>query len=99
MRYAAKCDRNQPEIVATLRKMGCTVAHTHMVSKGFPDVAIGYAGQTFLAEIKDGDLPPSQRKLTPDEEVFHDTWKGHVTILESINDVIKFFQRISGRAT
>lgn len=90
MRRRARVDLNQPCIVATLRKLGASVAHTHTVSQGFPDIAIGYRGATYLAEIKDGTLSPSRRELTVDEERFHKDWRGHVVILQSIEDAVKF---------
>lgn len=92
MRYAAKTDRNQAEIVAALRQIGCSVTPTHMVSKGFPDICIGWRNKTFLAEIKDGLLPPSGRALTPAEQIWHDTWRGQVCIIDSIPQAIDFIR-------
>ena len=38
---ASRVDSNQPEIVATLRGMGCSVQHLHAVGKGVPDLLVG----------------------------------------------------------
>ena len=87
-RRAAAVDRNQPEIVDAFRKLGCLVAHTHMVGNGFPDIAVSCGGVPRLVEIKDGKLSPSARKLTPPEAVFHRDWAGMVWIVESRGDVV-----------
>jgi hypothetical protein len=88
MRRAAKVDNNQSKLVAFARKLGFSVALTHQLGKGFPDAVLGIFGLSFLAEIKDGDKSPSQRKLTPDEEDFHNAWRGHICILECEDDVL-----------
>ena len=74
VRRAAKVDRNQPEIVEALRKAGCRVQPLHMVGKGCPDILAARGGRLVLMEIKDGAKPPSARKLTADEQAWHDLW-------------------------
>lgn len=91
MRRRSKIDDNQPEIVKALRKLGATVAHTHQIGQGFPDILIGYNGN-HLAEIKDGSKYPSARKLTPDEQKWHDNWPNKVHIIESLADVEQFIK-------
>ena len=85
-----KVDANQKIIVAAFRQMGATVLHLHMVGKGCPDVVIGFNRKNYLVEIKDGDKPPSARKLTPDEVEFHNTWRGQVAVVESVADAVDF---------
>lgn len=59
-------DANTKDIVAKLRKGGAIVLYFKAVSrtKGVPDLIIGYAGQTYLLEIKNakGNLSPEQEK-------------------------------------
>jgi hypothetical protein len=86
---AAKVDANQPEIVAALREAGCTVQLLHMVGKGCPDLLVGWQGLNVLIECKDGNKPPSARKLTPDQEKWHDQWRGQVTVVCSVNEALK----------
>src|SRR5689334_19532335 len=95
MRRAAATDANQKEIVAALRAVGCTVVITSALGKGFPDLVVardqggGGRGANVLMEIKDGSKPPSERKLTPDQEWFHRWWKGTVIVAESVRDALK----------
>ena len=88
LRRAAKVDDNQNEIVLKLRQIGCSVAITSMVGRGFPDIVVGYRGINYLFEIKDGNKPPSKRKLTPDEVDWHHAWKGSVHVVESYDDCL-----------
>lgn len=89
MRRAAKVDRNQPEIVAAARRMGCSVQHLHAVGQGCPDLLIGVNGKNLLWEIKDGLQVPSKRRLTADELIWHDEWRGQVSVIESVDDAIR----------
>lgn len=77
-----RTDRNQPDIVAALRKMGASVTTTHMVGHGFPDLVIGFRGVTLLAEVKNGEAG-----LTEDERAWHAAWRGQVVIVRTLDDV------------
>ena len=83
-----RTDSNQQEIVAFLRQLGATVTPTHMVSHGFPDVCVGWQGENFLLEIKDGNKPPSARKLTAEELIWHNLWKGQVAIVKDCDEAL-----------
>jgi hypothetical protein len=76
MRRAAKIDANQPDIVKALRSLGAFVQPLHTVGAGCPDLLVAFRGQTILVEVKDGSLPPSARRLTPDQQVWHASWTG-----------------------
>lgn len=75
MRRAARVDDNQQQIVDALRKAG---AYVRVVTQGegLPDLLVGYNGYTLLLEVKDGNKPPSARKLTTAEENFFLNWRG-----------------------
>jgi hypothetical protein len=88
MRRAAKVDANQSDIVAALRAVGASVQPLHSVGQGCPDLMVGYRGQTFALEIKDGSLPPSARKLTDAQVEWHRDWRGHVVVVESVKDAL-----------
>ena len=83
---AKKVDANQPEITEALRKIGASVLILSDVGKGCPDILVGWRGVNYLMEIKDGDKVLSKRRLTPDEDIFHNTWDGQVATVECIED-------------
>ena len=89
MRHAAKVDRNQTEIVKAFRDAGATVMFLHVLGKGVPDICVGWRGQNFLIEIKDGTLFPSERRLTIQEQAFHDSWAGQVCVATCIDDAVE----------
>jgi Holliday junction resolvase len=84
MKYGARIDANQPEIVAALRKAGCTVQHLHAVGDGCPDLLCAIDGVTFLIEVKDGAKIPSKQALTPAQVDWHAAWKSEVHIVNSV---------------
>lgn len=90
MRLKAKVDANQKRIVKSLRGVpGVTVAITSQLGKGFVDIVVGYKGMNYLIELKDGEKVKSARKLTEDEVVFHDNWKGQVAVCNSFDEIFK----------
>jgi len=71
MRRAARTDGNQKKIVSALRAAGERVHVTSGLGGGFPDlVTWSRRAGLKLLEVKDGDKPPSGRKLTPAEALF-----------------------------
>ena len=68
MRYAARVDQNQADIVEALRKAG---AYVWII--GLPvDLLVGYKGHTFLIEVKNGP----KRRLTALQADFFESWRG-----------------------
>ena len=84
----AKADRTQPEIVKALRQVGATVQHLHTIGKGCPDILVGIRGINVVMEIKDGTLSPSKRVLTDDEKDWHESWRGQVCIVNSVDEAL-----------
>jgi Holliday junction resolvase len=84
MRRANRIDANQNEIVDALRAVGAVVRIISQ-GEGIPDLLVGYNGFTILMEVKDGDKPPSQRKLTEAEQKFFDDWEGGLLVI--VNNV------------
>lgn len=76
MRRAAKVDANQEQVVSALRAVGASVQTLAAVGKGVPDLLVGYQGKTLLLEVKDGNKPPSERRLTEDQLKWHGAWRG-----------------------
>lgn len=95
MRRAAKIDFNQPAIVDALRKAGASVQPLHAVGQGCPDLVVGYRGQNFMIEVKDGGKPPSARGLTGPQERWHFTWNGQRAIAESVDDALRIIGAIT----
>jgi hypothetical protein len=89
MRRAANVDRNQPEIVAALRAAGATVEHLHAVGGGCPDLLVGYRGANYLLEVKDGKKAASERKLNPDQVVWHAAWRGQKVVVEDPEQALR----------
>ena len=68
MRYAARVDANQDQIVSALRAAG---AYVWII--GLPvDLLVGFRGHTFLMEVKDG----SKKRLTKLQADFFESWTG-----------------------
>ena len=88
MRRAARIDRNQPEIVEALRKLGASVQPLHTAHDGIPDLLVGFQGRNFLLEVKDGTKPPSARKLTSCQVQWHREWSGQAAIVTSTEEAI-----------
>lgn len=88
-----RVDKNQPDIVAALRKCGATVQHLHAVGDGCPDLLVGYGGVNLLVEVK-RDL---KSLLTDDQRQWHGTWRGQVTVLFTVDDVPVLLNSIRGK--
>lgn len=79
-----RVDANQAEIVAALRKAGCTVQHLHTIGSGCPDLLVGYNAENWLLEIK---APGGT--LTPDEREWWMKWNGQVAVARSAEDALQ----------
>ena len=86
MRRAANKDHQHSDIVAALRKAGCSVRPWGI--DGAPDLVVGRASRTYLLEVKD---PPGKRggtgrdgqQLNERQQRWHSDWRGHVAIVHS----------------
>jgi hypothetical protein len=68
MRYAARVDANQTQIVSALRAAG---AYVWII--GLPvDLLVGYKNHTFLVELKSGP----RKRLTKLQADFFENWSG-----------------------
>ena len=83
MRHGRR-DANHAEIRDALRDVGWTVQDLGDVGKGCPDLLVGAGGVNVLLEVKsDGG------KLTDDERLFVDTWRGPVFVVYSVGDAVE----------
>lgn len=90
MRTKAKTDSNHADVIKAFRRLGYSVLSLHQIGKGCGDLLVAKAGKTAMIEVKDGSLPPSKRKLNIDQVLFHETWRGQIAVVESLDDVLKF---------
>jgi hypothetical protein len=91
-------DANHSIIEQALKRAGavcidCTVAP----ALGF-DLLVAFRGKLYIAEVKDGNKPPSQRKLTEGEAARKEQveYKGvQYNVLESVDDALAMIGAIS----
>lgn len=89
-------DRNQPEIVAALRRVGATVVSLAAAGDGIPDLLVGFRRATFLLEVKDGKRPPCERQLTDPQVQWHIEWGGGpCTVVNSVDEALAFIGAVS----
>ncbi len=96
-----RTDANQTEVVEGLRKIGCSVAVTSAVGDGFPDIVVGRTDingekKNWLVEIKDGNKPPSKRRISPDQIEFHGQWRGQIAVVNSLDEAINLVLQHKG---
>ncbi len=82
-----KADANQAAIVAALRGVGASVALTHPLGGGFPDLTVGFRGVNYLLEVK--NLDGKGDRLTDDERRWHDEWRGRVHVVRTVDEALK----------
>ena len=89
MRRRAKADRNHAELSGLFRALGCVVEDIHDIGRGLGDllVRLPHGGRVLLVEIKDGERPPSERKLTPAEAKQAARWGDAYVVVTSQADV------------
>ena len=86
--HIARTDSNQAAIVLELRKLGYSVQHLHTVGGGCPDIVVGKDGRNWLFEIK-----TRGGRLTQDEMIFHEVWRGQVNVIYSVEDALAIIQK------
>lgn len=93
--WARRIDANQGTVVSYLRALGWDVFITSTLGRGFPDLVVGRPGFTCVVEVKDGDKPPSRRRLTEDEVKFRDWWRGHYVLAEGPEDAARQLEELA----
>ena len=46
------------------------------------------AGVNYLIELKNPEVKPSARRLSPDEAAFHGAWLGQVAVVETLEEAL-----------
>ena len=89
MAYAKKVDLNHKEVVEKFRELGASVFDASGVGRGFPDIVVGYNGQTVLVEIKSGE----RKRFSEAQLKFMAEWKGSaVTRINEVEGVIRLIK-------
>jgi len=93
MKQRARVDKNHPELVACLRKLGCSVLSLAAVGFGCPDLLISYQKQCYLVEVKDtgGTLRESQKE-------FMRTWGSPVFVVRSKEECVSLLNQLRRQA-
>ena len=83
-----RSDNNSQEIVELLRAAGVTVIDLSQTGNGVPVKLLGWCGQTYIMEIKNG---PLNWKYTPAQYSFRAKWNGSpILTFESIEDAMSW---------
>lgn len=77
--FARKRDANEPEIIEALEAAGASV---FVLDKPL-DLLVGFRGETFLLEVKNGAQPPSWQRVTDAQREFISGWAGQYAIVNS----------------
>jgi hypothetical protein len=49
-------------------------------------------------EVKDGNKPPSSRKLTKDQEDWHSEWRGQAVVVATVEEAISALSTSVGQS-
>jgi hypothetical protein len=96
VRRRGRVDANQAVIVDALRGLGYLVQSLASVGSGVPDLLVCTPrGTLVMVEVKDSRQPPSGRKLTPDEQRWHQQWsRAPVLVVTSVADTLDQLDRL-----
>ena len=95
MRRASNVDVNHAEIVQKLRGAGCAVEpRLAQVGHGVPDLLVGFRGHNILLEVKRPEFE-CRKKLTVDEQDWHDKWAGQVAIVTSFDEAMEAVLKVA----
>jgi hypothetical protein len=89
--YAKKRDANHGEIEKALTQIGVGVLDTSALGE-FVDLVTFFRGTIRLLEIKDGDKPPSARKLTLAQQLLHNVARLHgceIHVVTSVDEALR----------
>jgi hypothetical protein len=85
---AKRRDANHKDVGDLLRSLGWSVLDLADHGEGVPDYAVAKDGWAALLEVKDGDKPPSKRKLTEAEQRVKDNWQGPYIVATSPSEAV-----------
>jgi len=97
MRRAARLDSNHHEVQAALERDGWTV-YSWAADSGRLDLINADEILTWMGEVKNGELPPSERRLTPREVDFMMGWPGKGDVLLGAEQAVEVGRAMRGGA-
>jgi hypothetical protein len=94
MRYRQhRKDANQKSIEDELRARGMSVVDIH--NGPIADLLVGFQGINYLFEIKDPAKSPSRRRLSDKQQEDHESWRGQLNVIETVEDALKIVYKES----
>lgn len=94
-----RTDGNHSRVVKELRQMGVSVQSIADIGDGCPDILCGFRGVNVILEIKDWKQPPSKRRLTPKEKLWHEGWRGQVQTIETSAEAFSIIEIEANKRT
>ena len=91
-KYKHKIDKNQPEIVATLREEGLRVAVTSRAGFGIPDLIVMWPGNP--SSMRWVEVKSPGGSLTEREAKFYDDWSPAVIIAFNAVQVMAIMEEL-----
>lgn len=91
-RKYGRVDKDQSQVVARLRALGCTVYSLASVGDGVPDLLVGIGGENHLIEVKS-----KTGVLTPDQVEFHAMWRGSIHVVRSVGEAQSWVMAVRAR--
>ena len=79
----SRADGNQADIVAALRKIGCSVQSLTSVGRGCPDLLVGCNGRNVLLEVK-----ADKCLLRAIQAVWRSNWRGHAVTVRTVDEAL-----------
>ena len=88
--YAGKSrDANEPEIIAALEAIGCSVARLDTPA----DLLVGRGAKNILLEVK---MPGKEnRKDQEDQRKAREAWRGQIAVVTSVEEAIDTITRLT----
>ena len=100
MKYGAKKDANHSEIVDALKTHGASVIDMSHVGQGFPDLIVGFSGQTLLMEIKNPKTAYGKRGLNKNQTRWRENWiGGPYAVVSSVDGALAAINALGPVAT
>jgi hypothetical protein len=62
---------------------------TSLLAFGLNRTVLSGIRLNYLLELKDSSKPPSKRRLTDDEQAWHEQWKGQVNVVCSPKEALE----------